>query len=803
MLGAIVYHLLTGRPPFQGETVTEVTHQVVHNDPLAPRLLLRQCPRDLETICLKCLEKDPARRYQTARELAEELERFMRGEPILARPVTVAEQAWRWCRRKPAIASLGLATLLLLLAVAIGSPLAAFRIARERNTARREENTARRERERADQNLYDADMSLAQHTWDSGDLGGTLGLLEAHQRRPGEPDRREFEWRYFRNLCRGDQQMTLRGHQQAVSCAVFSPDGKLLATGSAGDLVRIWNRETGKLVTTLPEQIVVSLAFSPDGLFLGVGGRDQVAVRNLETKQVIFEEKEAFAQFNVAFSPAGPAGGLLVVGRGSQSVFHEGGSTELWDYHTGQRKHVFPESGGYIAVSRNGNRLATAGGKQFVNIWDPATGQLITNLNGEQVVAMALSPDGNTLAVSNWDSKVALWDIATSSKVSLTNNLRRAWSLAFSPDGKSLAAGGANQTIRLWDVRTLQQSESFRGHGSEVMSVGFSADGLMLASGSKDKTAMLWSVHPVRFATVVSNVMTRPIFSPDGQLVAAGVGEDRVTVWDVATLEPRAILTNARSALAFSANGRELLTRGTNYFVRTFDVATWAMRQTVSHGPVEETGFNSALSPDGQTLACGSPDGTLTFASAKTGALLATKPGAYAKQFFQLSFSPNGKLLATAGGTTEADTAAPAAKLWDTATGEIVARPTGHAGLVLGAAFSQDGKTLVTCGTDDSVKLWNTTTWRELAPSLGEKDYLEALAMSPNGRTLATACSDGTVKLWNLATRREVSSFLLGEQVMHLAFSPDGQTLAARTWGDVLRLWRAPALDKITPASRP
>src|SRR5216117_459051 len=189
-LGAILYHLLTARPPFQAESFESVINQLLNTEPVSPRLLNSSVPPDLETICVKCLQKEPSRRYQSAQELAEELDRFLRDEPIHARPITRAERTWRWCRRNPVVAGLGAALVLLLLALAIGSPIAAFRI--------------NRERQRADQNLYDSDMNLAHHALDDGDLGRARELLEAHRPRPGQTDLRGFEWRLLWQRCHGD-----------------------------------------------------------------------------------------------------------------------------------------------------------------------------------------------------------------------------------------------------------------------------------------------------------------------------------------------------------------------------------------------------------------------------------------------------------------------------------------------------------------------------------------------------------------------------------------------------------------------
>jgi eukaryotic-like serine/threonine-protein kinase len=789
-LGAILYHLLTGRPPFQGETLTDVLHQVVNDEPLKPHLLAPRLPRDLETICLKCLEKEPARRYQTAEELANELGRILSDEPIQARPVTGFEHAWRWCRRKPALASLS-AALFLVFILGFGGTVWQWRQAgRHARGESQQLQRAEANGERADQSLYDSDMSLVQHAWDDADLGYARSRLQAHRRRTGETDRRDFEWFYFWKLCNGEQRMTLTNHTQPVNCVAFSPDGKRLATGSAGNPVRIWDTATGEIVKRLPEENVVSLAFSSDGQTLGVGGRDRVVVWNLKNEHIVFKLDEPLGQFRIAFPPKGT---LVIIGRGALKPFvpaNDGGTAELWDYAARELVRVFPESGGCIALSQGGDRLATGNTNQTIKIWDCSSGQCVRSVDSRKVIAMALSPDGQTLATSCWGAEVKLWNVSSGVQIgALTNNQHRVWSLAFSPDGSLLATGGADQMVRLWNVATRQPTKQLQGHSSEVMSVAFSTDGQTLASGGKDKTAMLWSVHPDRETTTVSNLISRAIFSPDSRLVAAGVGTNKVAVWDVATLREEAVFEGAHDALAFTSDSSGLITQGTNYFLRTFNVSARTVRATIPGRPAGETFFD-ALSLDQQILATGSTNGTLTFSDAKTGAVIATKEHAYAGSFFKLAFSPDGKLLATTGIPGELE--APAAQIWDTETAKRVEAPRGHTDLVIDVAFTPDGKTLLTGGVDDSIKFWDTTTWKEIPPSFGQKEYVSALAISPNGRRVATACSDGTMKLWNVATRRELATLKLDMYGFYITFSPDGQTLAAQDGDGLLRVWRAP-----------
>jgi WD40 repeat protein len=524
-----------------------------------------------------------------------------------------------------------------------------------------------------------------------------------------------------------------------------------------------------------------------------VGGRDQVVVWNLETELPLFKHEEALGQFRVAFAPKGTH---LIIGKHASPPFspgNNGGTAELWDFATGELIRRFPESGGCIALSLRGDRLATGNWLQTIKIWDFASGQLVRSLEtGGDVIALALSPDGQTLATSYWDAEVKLWDVINGLPVgSLTNQQHRVWNMVFSPKGRSLATGGADQMVCLWDVATCHQTEALQGHGGEVMSVAFAADGQTLASGSRDKKAMLWSVHPSRAVTTVSNTISRAIFSPDSHLVAAGIGGNKVEIWDVSTLEEKAVFTDAHDALAFTPDGSGLITQGTNYFLRTFNVATQTVRETIPGRPAGDTFFYDVLSPDEQILATGLTNGTLKFSDAKTGAVRATREHAYAQSFFKMAFSPNGKLLATAGQLSESQE--PAAQIWDAATANRVAAPLGHTFLVIDVAFTPDGKTLLTCGGDASIKFWDTTTWKEIPPSLGQKEFVSALALSPNGTRLATACSDGRMQLWNVVTRHEVASLKLLAG-FYITFSPDGQTLVAQGDG-LLSVWRAPVLS--------
>jgi WD40 repeat protein len=828
-LGAVLYALSTGKAPFCGETVLETLDQVRMQAPVAPSRINPKVPRDLEIICLKCLEKDPARRYASAQGLGDDLYRYLAGEPIQARPVGAPQRAWMWCRRNKGISALGA---LLAVSLVVGTTLSlafavrakdesgrankaagiatgeAIRAGEEADRANKQTELAKqrlgdavraqtKEREQtelAEQRLYDVRMNLVQRHWEAYDeelfRKGLDELLPIHSL---GADRRGFEWFYWqRKISSGH--VTLKGHTDVVASVAFSSDGHTLASASADGTARLWDTSTGQQIRTLKGHTsgVGSVAFSPDGRTLASASADgTVKLWDATSGQEILTLKgHTNGLGSVAFSPDGKR--LASGGRDA--------NVRLWDAATGREIRTIEKTGrvSSVAFSPDGNTLAVAsnsapfGHVWTVKLWDAATGREIRTLEtspGNVLSCVAFSADGHTLASAS--SRVTLWDAGTGQQIrTLYDRGDGVTSVAFSTDGKRLASANWDRTVKVWDTVTGQEILALKGHSGPIWSVAFSTDGQRLASGSWDGTVKLWDTSTGQESLTLkghTSTVNSVVFSPDGQRLASGGGDAMVKLRDAATArEIRSLKqTGAVSCVAFSPDGHILASASS----RKGKVTLWDAATGQEIRALEQTGlfFCVAFSPDGQRLASAGHDNTVKMWDAATGHEIRTieQTGAV----FCAAFSPDGKRFASAGrdGTV---------KLWDAATGQGIRTLEGHTRRIHCVAFSRDGRWLGTASDDRTVRVWEVATGRESLILKGHASTVWSVAFSPDGKRIASASSDLTVKVWDAATGQE-TLILTGhtKEVHCVAFSPDGLRLASAGLDGTVKLWDATPLD--------
>jgi WD40 repeat protein/tetratricopeptide (TPR) repeat protein/tRNA A-37 threonylcarbamoyl transferase component Bud32 len=774
-LGAILYELLTGRRPFQAATQLEVMVQVAQREPPRPRTIHRPIDIDLETICLKCLEKEPKKRYPSAAALAEDLERWLAGVPIRARSVGPGERLRRWCRRNPALATvsgLALAALAAALVVAVCFALYQTQAAKEQAQAANDLRTAldrvqdREQFARREQRATQA--ALAENYLERGlvacdkdaDAGsGLLWLARALETVPPEKLERDRIIRqnlasWQGSLCPLQSVFSQPGRIQALA---FSPDGQAVLIGGNDGTARLWSAGTGKpLAPPLKHQGPVNaVAFRPDGRAVLTGSSD--------------------------------------------------GTAQLWSADTGQRrgpplKHQSPVNA--VAFRPDGKVVLTGSMDRTARLWSAATGQpLGPPLRHQDVVlAVAFSPDGNIVLTRTWESAAWLWSAATGQPLgSPLSHQESVNAFAFSPDGRAVLTGSNDGTARLWAAATGKPlGPVFRHHGA-VRAVAFSPDGRTVLTAGDDNTARLWAVAtgeavgaPMGHQSWIQAVA----FSPDGRAVLTGSADTTARVWSAATGQPLGPPLRHPSevwAVAFSPNGRAVLTTGYDPTARLWSVVSGQpASQLLRH---QGTVNSVAFSPDGRAVLTASSNGTALLWSAGTGKPL-SPPLRHQNAVNVVAFRPDGRavLTASADGT---------ARLWSAATGRPLGPPMRHQGFVYDAAFSPDGKTVLTGSQDTTAQLWSAATGQPAAPPLRHLRAVRAVAFSPNGKIVATGSFDTSARLWSAATGKAVGPALLHPGFVNaVAFSPDGKTLLTGSWDSAARLWSAATGKVIAPTLR-
>jgi len=817
-LGAILYDCLTGQPPFKGRTVVETLDQVRTQEPVPPSRRQKSVPLDLETICLKCLRKEPEGRYASAEGLAEDLRRWQIGEPIAARPAGSLERVVKWVRRRPTMAALVGACLVALLALG-GAVVGAVYNSRLEQARQAEVEQGKLTQEalgRAETYLYYHRIGLAERSWRENQVARAIELLaECPEAQRG------WEWHYLDRLC-NKARLRLTGHDDEVTGVAYSPDGKLLVTACKDQRLRLWEANTGRLLYTLTDLKghAWDVRFSHNGRFIAAsagsgqpGGEVGVwTLRQSEPEGVRLEQSwrksgECGEYSRLAFSPddrtLAVAGGMVAGQTGELRVFTVGDGEFLWKMSPPQG-HFF-----CVAFSPDGKRLAAGTGNSNgstdrqsggIIVWDVASGKEGKELrrwptHGSATLGLSYSSDGR-LASSGTDRTVRIWEASTFQEQGvLRGHGGDVFGIAFGSDGKQLASVSFDASLRIWDVEAARELSVFRGHSSDMYGVAWHPNGQEVATGGMDRTARIWDVRDSPEAVTLrghESGVRDVAFHPEGKLLASAGRDGTARLWD---LESKAVVRVLRHdqpvwGLAFSPDGRLLATAAGDWEkleqkgqVRVWDVATGKeVKRLHAHiGLV----WKVAFSPDGTLLA--SAGGELfsrgeiklwdvaTWTESRT---LDCERGVH-----DIAFSPDGKRLAGAITCLEAYT------IWalDGGTDATQISITGSRAWCL--TFDREGRHLITGHSNGSFGVWNVATGSGQQVRGHSSDVL-AIGMAPNRRRLVTASFEMTLKVWDAETRQELLTLRGHDNIVQgVAFSRDGMRIASCSDDGTIKLW--------------
>ncbi len=798
-LGAIFYEMLTGRPPFVGSTPVDTIMQITHDDPLPPLRLQPRLPRDLDTIALKCLQRDPAKRYRSAGDLAEDLDRYLKGKPIHARPIGPLERAGKWVRRQPALAAL--------LAVSVLAVLTGLGVVSWYNA--RLQGLLSEVQKQHDQTRHQViRLSTARGTGLANEgryLEALPWLAEALRLEDNAEAQVLQRIRLGTTLRRCPVPQRIWFHEGRTLLAALSPDGRWMLSACSDRQCQVWDQH------------------DPDG-----GGAGRPAHDNP--------------------LPARPTGTITAPAPIQSATFSpdskyvvlacEQGKAQVWKFPETPREPILLKHDGtvYHAVfSPDSKRIATASVDGTARVWDLEGRELASLPHPDEVYDVQFSPDGQRLLTACQDGKARIWEWVGKQPPLVLPGGSPVWVASWSPDGRRVATGTRKGKAQIWNSATGQPVGKQMSHNGTILWLVFSRDGRLVATASEDNSARVWggtSGVPMTSRLMHGSTVYQAVLSPDNSKLVTASDDNTAQVWDVATGEKLGspLLHNGTvSTACFSPDG-QVLTASADGTVRlwTLSPCCHGTFQMKHQGPVRQV----SCTRDGSRLLTASEDGTTRIWDSSDGRQLQQLDQAQgngkqelALEVIEAHFSSDETWIATAssnglvrfwtaadgrplkaqvrhGGAINGMSLSPdsrlvvtagkdhVARLWHSANGEPTGVVLAHQGEVNGAWFDPQGKRVLTASADGTARIWDVGSGEPLTPPLKHEEAVRHAAWNYNGTRVVTASNDRTGRVWDAATGKAVTPPLLHNgAVTFVAFNSNGQLVATGSEDNTARVW--------------